>query len=107
MKLQLQITLTTLFFLKSILLFGQSINVETQKFPKTAKLVVKSYNVCCVKKGFRAEYYFDKNGKPISSDHFFKKELRATYKYNYNNKGLLIEKIQTFDINNKNRKDPR
>lgn len=99
MKSQLQITLTTFFFLKSILMFGQTIDVEIEKFPKTEKLIVKSYNGCCSKKGYRAEYFFDNVGKPISSNHYFKSELRAINKYN--NKGFLIEVIRIFDIGKK------
>lgn len=83
---------------------SQSIDVETEKFPDIKKLVVKSFNDC-VKKGYRAVYLFDSNGQAIESSNYFKKKLLAQYKYRYNEKGLLIEKIQTFDINNKNKVD--
>lgn len=83
---------------------SQSIDVETEKFPDIKKLVVKSFNGC-VKKGYRAVYLFDSNGQAIESSNYFKKKLLAQYKYRYNEKGLLIEKIQTFDINNKNKVD--
>lgn len=83
---------------------SQSIDVETEKFPDIKKLEVKSFNGC-VKKGYRAVYLFDNKGQAIESSNYFKKKLLAKYKYRYNEKGLLIEKIQIFDINNKNKVD--
>lgn len=93
-----------LLLLKSVS-FGQSIDVETEKFQGTKKLIVKSFNVCSTQKGFRAIYYFDSKGQTIKSFHYFKRQLRASYVYQYNEKGLLIEKIKVYDIKNKSRKD--
>ena len=95
----------TLLLLMTSVSFGQSIDVETEKFPETKKLIVKSFNGCCAQKGFRAIYYFDSSGRTIKSSHYFKRQLRASYEYRYNEKGLLIEKIMVYDINNKSRKD--
>lgn len=83
---------------------SQSIDVETEKFPDIKKLEVKSFNGC-VKKGYRAVYLFDNKGQVIESSNYFRRKLLAKYKYRYNEKGLLIEKVHTFDINNKNKVD--
>jgi hypothetical protein len=85
--------------------FGQSIDIESEKYPGTKKLIVKSYNGCCAKKGFKAIYYFDNNGRTIKSSNFFKRQLRASYEYLYNDNGLLSKEILVYDINNKSRKD--
>jgi len=99
-----------LFFISLLLLlttvsFGQSIDVETEKFPGTKKLVVKSYNGCCAQNGYKAVYLFDSIGRAIKSYNYFKRRLLATYEYHYNEKGFLAEKIMVYDINNKSRKD--
>ncbi len=99
-----------LFFLTLLLLlttisFGQSIDVENEKFPGTKKLIVKSFNSCCAQKGYKAIYYFDSNGRTIKSSNYFKRQLRASYEYHYNEKGLLTEKIIVYDKNNKSPKD--
>lgn len=104
MKVYRLFILTTILLLTSIS-FGQSIDIETEKFMGIKKLIVKSFNGCCAQKGFRAIYYFDNNGRTIKSSNYFKRQLLASYEYRYNDKGFLIEKNQTFDINNKNRKD--
>jgi hypothetical protein len=85
--------------------FGQSIDVETEKYPGTKKLIIKSFNGCCAQKGYKAIYYFDSSGRTIKSSNHFKRKLLASYEYRYNDKGLLTEKISLYDINNKSRKD--
>ncbi len=97
--------ITLLFLLSTSVSFGQSIDVETEKFPGTKKLIVKSFNGCCAQNGFKAIYYFDSSGRTIKSSNFFKRQLRASYEYRYNENGLLTEKIMVYDINNKSRKD--
>lgn len=84
---------------------SQSIEVGNENFPGIKKLEVKSFNGCCAKKGYRAIYLFDNKGQAIESSNYFKRKLLAKYKYTYNEKGLLIEKVQIFDINNKNKVD--
>ena len=100
-----QIFVLAIFLILTTLSVGQSIDVENEKFPGTKKLIVKSYNSCCAQKGFKAIYYFDNNGRAIKSSNYFKRQLRACYEYCYNDKGLLTEKINVYDINNKSRKD--
>lgn len=97
-------TLAILLLLTNVSV-GQSIDIENEKFPGAKKLVVKSYNGCCTQKGFKAIYYFDSFGRTIKSSNYFKRQLRASYEYHYNNQGLLTEKINVYDINNKSRKD--
>lgn len=99
-----KLLLSILIMFLTLIVKGQSIDVEKEKFPRIKKLEVKSYNGC-VKKGYRSVYLFDTKGQATESSNYFKKKLLAKYKYRYNEKGLLIEKIQTFDINNKNKKD--
>jgi hypothetical protein len=104
MKGYQSIILITFFFLTSIAK-GQSIDVETELFPGTKKLIVKSFNGLYAEKGFKAIYYFDNNGRAVKSSNYFKKQLRASSDYYYNDNGLLIKEIKTFDIYNKNKKD--
>jgi hypothetical protein len=104
MKVYQSIILITFFFLTSIAK-GQSIDVETELFSGTKKLIVKSFNGLYAEKGFKAIYYFDNNGRAVKSSNYYKKQLRASSDYYYNDKGLLIKIIKTFDINNKNKKD--
>ena len=85
--------------------FGQSIAVESEKFPGSKKLIIKSYNGCCVQKGFKSIYYFDDNGRTIKSFNYFKRQLIESYEYRYNDKGLLIEKTMVSDLNNNARTD--
>lgn len=84
---------------------GQSIDVGIERIKSTSCVEVKAFNGCCAKEGYRAIYTFDKNGRAIECANFFKKKLLAKFKYVYNDTGLMIEKIQVFDINNKNRID--
>jgi hypothetical protein len=95
----------TILFQLTTISFGQSINVENEKFPGTKKLIVKSFNSCCAQKGYKAIYYFDSSGRTIKSSNYFKRQLQASYEYHYNEKGLLTEKIKVYDINNKSNKD--
>jgi hypothetical protein len=104
MKRHLHFVLAILLFIGNTL-DAQSIDVESERFLGTKKLIIKSYNSCCAQKGFKAVYYFDNQGRATTSFHYFKKQLRASYEYHFNDKDLLIKKIQVFDINNKNRKD--
>jgi hypothetical protein len=99
-----RILFSILIILLTLTTKSQSIDVESEKFPGIKKLEVKSYNGC-VKEGYRAVYLFDNKGQATESSNYFKKKLLAKYKYRYYEKGLLIEKIQTFDINNKNKID--
>jgi hypothetical protein len=85
--------------------FGQSIDLESEKFPGTKKLIVESFNGCCAQKGYKAIYYFDSSGRTIKSSNYFKRKLLASYEYRYNDKGLLTEKITLYDIKSKSRKD--
>lgn len=84
---------------------GQSIDVATDRFLGTKKLVVKSYNGCCVKKGFRSVYYFDQSGRTARLSCFYKRELRAEFLYHYNDRGLLTEEVKIFDISRKSKMD--
>ncbi len=84
---------------------SQSIDVEMEIFPGTKKLEVKSFNGCCSKKGYRAVYLIDNKGQAIELSNYFKRKLLAKFKYVYNEKGLLTEKIQTYSINDKKRND--
>lgn len=95
----------TLFLQLTSVSFGQSIDLETEKFPETKKLIVKSFNGCCAQKGYRAIYHFDYSGRTIKLSNYFKRKLLASYEYRYNEKGLLTEEITVYDINNKLRKD--
>lgn len=95
----------TLLFLLTTDSFGQSIDVETEKFSGTKKLAVKSFNGCCAQKGYKAVYLFDSIGRTIKSRNYFKRRLLASYEYRYNDKGLLTEKIMVYDINNELCKD--
>lgn len=99
-----------ILFIASLLLlttnsFGQSIDVENEKFSGTKKLIIKSFNSCCAQKGYKAIYYFDSIGRTIKSSNYFKQKLLASYEYRYNDNGLLTEKIMVYGINNKARKD--
>lgn len=84
---------------------GQSIDVESEKFPGSKKLINKSYNGCCAPKGFKSIYYFDDSGRMIKSFNYFKRQLRESYEYRYNDKGLLIAKIMVSDLNKKSHAD--
>lgn len=95
----------SLFLLLTSGSFGQSIDVETEKFLGTKKLIVNSFNGCCAQKGYKAIYYFDSSGRTIKSSNYFERKLLASYEYRYNDKGLLTEKITLYDINNKSLKD--
>lgn len=86
-------------------ILGQSIDVNTEKFIGTNELTVKSFNGCCSKKGYKAIYNFDKEGNAVKSSNYFRRKHLASYVYKYADNGPLIEKVQTFDINNKNRVD--
>lgn len=67
-------------------------------------MIVQSFSGFDAKKTFRAVYYFDKSGNAIKSSHFYRIRRYASYRYLYNNKGRLLEKSKTYDINNKNKK---
>ncbi len=94
-----------ILFTSTLITLGQSIDVESEKFKGIEKLTVKSFNGCCSKKGYRAIYNFDKEGNAIKSMNYYKRKHLASYVYKYGDSGLLIEKIQTYDINNKERVD--
>ena len=96
-----------LLILSSIALttLGQSIDINTEKFIGTNELTIKSFNGCCSKKGYKAIYNFDKEGNAVKSSNYYRRKHLASYVYKYSDKGLLIEKVQTFGINNKNRVD--
>jgi hypothetical protein len=102
---RLYLLFITLLFLLTSVSFGQSIDVENEKFSGTKKLIIKSFNSCCAQKGYKAIYYFDSIGRTIKSSNYFKRKLLASYEYRYNDKGLLTEKIMVYDINIKARKD--
>lgn len=84
---------------------GQSIDVEKDRFFGTKKLVVKAYNGCCAKKGFSNVYYFDSSGRTVRLSYFYKRELRAEFLYNYNDRGLMTEEIKIFDVSRKSKMD--
>jgi hypothetical protein len=97
--------LLALLFSLSSVSNGQSIDLGTEKFPGTKKLIVNSFNGCCAQKGYRKIYLFDSTGRIIKSYNYFKRQHLASFEYRYNEKGLLYEKILTYDINSKTRKD--
>ena len=97
-------TLFVIFLVLTLTTKAQSIDVATERFPTVKKLIIKSFNGC-VKKGYRTVYLFDDKGQAIESSSYLKRKLLAKYKYVYNDKGLLTEKIQTYSINDKKRTD--
>lgn len=101
----MRILILMILFTSTLITLGQSIDVESEKFKGIEKLTVKSFNGCCSKKGYRAIYNFDKEGNAIKSMNYYKRKHLASYVYKYGDSGLLIEKIQTYDINNKERVD--
>jgi len=101
----MRILILIILFISTLATVGQSIDVENEKIKGIEKLTVKSFNGCCSKKGYRAVYYFDDEGNAIKSMNYYKRKHLATYVYKYGADGLLVEKIQTFDINNKDRID--
>lgn len=101
----MRILIFIILFTSTLITVGQSIDVESEKFREINKLTVKSFNGCCSKKGYRVIYYFDGEGNAIKSMNYFKRKRLASYVYKYDNNGLLVEKIQTYDINNKGRID--
>lgn len=100
MKVNQFIILIILIF--PLFIYGQSIDVENEKFPGVKKLTVKSYNGVPTQKGSKAIYVFDNNGNSIKSSVFSKRKLISSCEYYYNEKELLTKKIQTFDIYRKN-----
>ena len=96
--------LISILLLFSLTIKGQSIDIETEHIKPAKKVEIKYYNGC-VKNGFRTIYTFNDRGQIIDCKQFFKKELRAKFNYVYNEVGLLTEKIEVYDINNKNRVD--
>ncbi len=104
-KFMRKIITSVFIILLTLTIRSQSIDVEIERFPDTKKLEVKSFNGCCAKKGYRAVYLFDNKGQAIELSNYFKRKLLAKYKFTYNEKGLLTEKVQLFDINNKNKVD--
>lgn len=101
----MRILIFIMLFTSTLITVGQSIDVESEKFKGIEKLTVKSFNGCCSTKGYRAVYYFDREGNAIKSMNYFKRKHLASYVYKYDNNGLLFEKIQIYDINNKDRID--
>ena len=97
--------LILLFFLFPLTLFGQSIDVETEKFCGVKKLTVKTYYGCFAKENYRYVYSFDKKGNAIKLSNFCKKNHHVCfkYKYKYNDKGLLEKETQTYNINKKHK----
>ncbi|HKR04951.1 MAG TPA: hypothetical protein VJY62_09965 [Bacteroidia bacterium] len=94
-----------IFFLLTLTASGQSIDVETEHIKSARQVEVRAFNGCCAKKGYRAVYTFDKDGRAIECANFFKRKLLAKFKYVYNDAGLLTEEIQVYSSNNKNRID--
>lgn len=94
-----------MLFISTFTAEGQSIDVESEKIVEIEKLTVKSFNGCCSKKGYRAIYHFDKKGNAVKSMNYYKSKHLASYVYKYGDNGLLVKKIQTYDINNKDRVD--
>lgn len=101
----MRILILMILFTSTLITLGQSIDVESEKFKGIERLTVKSFNGCCSKKGYRAIYYFDNEGNAIKSMNYYKRKHLGSYVYKYGDNGLLIEKIQTYDINNKERVD--
>ena len=97
-----KILLSILTILLTLTAKSQSIDLETERFNGVKRLEVRSFNGC-VKKGYRAVYIFNNKGEAIESSNFFRRKLLSKYEYKYNEKGLLIEKTQVFDINNRNK----
>ena len=79
---------------------AQVFDVEKERLLGVSTLDVKSFNSCGAKKGIVAKYYLNDKGQAIKSEHFFKRQKRAEYKYQYDSLGSLIYEISTYDINN-------
>ncbi|HLN53655.1 MAG TPA: hypothetical protein VK212_08095 [Lentimicrobium sp.] len=101
----MRILIFIMLFTSTLINVGQSIDVESEKFKGIENLTIKSFNGCCSQKGYRAIYYIDREGNAIKSMNYFKRKHLASYVYKYDKNGLLVEKIQTYDINNKGRID--
>ena len=94
-----------LFIFQILALMGQTINVETGKFPGVKKMQIQGFRGVTANKTSRSVYHFDNNGNAVKSSHFFKLRCIARYKYIYNDKGLLSEKNGKYKVNNKWRID--
>jgi len=90
-----------LLFFQALTLIGQPIDVETEKYPGVKKIKVQAFRGIYAKKTSRSVYYFDKKGNAVKSSHFYKIKRLADYMYLYNDKGFLLEKNNTYDVNNK------
>ena len=86
-------------------LLGQSMDVESDRFEGVETVTTKSLNGCCAKKGYRAKYWLDENGRAYKSLNYFKKKKLAEFEYEYNEQGYLALRIQTFSINHTHRVD--
>lgn len=102
---QMRLLVLLITYSLALTTFGQSIDVKTEKFKGINKLTVKAFNGCCSNKGYKAIYNFDKEGNAIKSSNYFGRKHLASFVYKYADNGLLIEEVQTYDINNKNRVD--
>lgn len=100
-----KLTLIALLILAVNFCPAQTFEVKNDKFKDVSTLVIKSFNGCCAKKGFRAKYYFNDKGHAIKSEHFFRRQKRAVYEYQYDSLGNLTYEIQTYSINHKERTD--
>ena len=101
----LDIYIVILILFVASISFGQSINVETERFFGIKSLTVLSYNGCCAPKGYKAVFQFDSSGRATKSTNYFKRKRLAHYAYRYNEKGLLVDEILVFNTNEKTHKD--
>jgi len=97
----MKIIIFTLIFFQPLTLMGQRLDVETEKFPGVKKMTVRFYGSRYFKKSSRIVYYFDSNGNAIKSSDFDGIKCVARHLYLYNEKGLLSEEIQTYDVDDK------
>lgn len=100
-----RLTLIALLTLSIDICLAQSFDVENERLSGISTLTIKSFNGCCAKKGFRADYFFNEKGQAIKSEHFFRLQKRAVYEYQYDSIGNLTREIQTYSINDKIRID--
>jgi hypothetical protein len=84
---------------------AQSVYKDSERLQGVSTVVVKAHNSCGSKKGPRAKFYFNDKGQVIRSKHFFKRQKRAEYEYQYDSSGNEILRIRTYSINHKDRID--
>lgn len=91
----LNLLFSTLFCLITCTSFGQSIDVETERFPGIKKLILRRFNGFGYRKsGCKIIYYFDQSGRAIRRSAFVKRRLQSSCECSYNEKGLLTRKIE-------------